>query len=177
MLHNFNTAMIKNFEQFNESQNNDFKITDLFSSLMRNYESKKMFYTDLLQFAVEEERRDWGDTRQKVNLEKPKTDDAFYKLIFHLDEKKYLLEINFKITYNGKKEKDAPETASEADLERLNVVLENVQIIKIHIKATDVDYTSSSPDKAVYESCKKFLVKMLSVDYDTLGEELFSFQH
>ena len=72
--------MIKNFNEFiNESKDSDFKVTDIFSTLARNYESKKMFYTDLLQFSVDEERRDWGDIRAKAKLEKSKTDDAFYK--------------------------------------------------------------------------------------------------
>ena len=47
--------MIKNFCQFvNESKDSDFKVSDIFTTLTRNYESKKMFYTDLLQFTVEE---------------------------------------------------------------------------------------------------------------------------
>ena len=169
--------MIKNFEQFlNESSDQDFKVSDIFSTLSRNYESKKMFYTDLLQFVVEEERRDWGDIRAKAELEKNKTEDGFYKLVFVLDEKKYLLEINFSFTYRGTKEKDAPETASEEDLKRLNVVLENIKVKKISLKASGMDYQTSSPSKAVLDSCEKFMVKMMEVDYDTLGSEIYSLQ-
>jgi hypothetical protein len=169
--------MIKNFSEFiNESKDQDFKVTDIFSALARNYESKKMFYTDLLQFTVDEERRDWGDIRSKAKLEKSKTDDAFYKLVFQLDEKKYLLEINFSISYIGKKEKDAPETASPDELNRLNVVLEKVKIRDVKLKATDLDYSSSSPSDSAKTACEKFLVKMLEVDYDTLGEEIYSLE-
>jgi hypothetical protein len=169
--------MIKNFCEFlKESNDQDFKVTDVFSTLSRNYESKKTFYTDLLQFSAEEERRDWGDLREKAELEKLKTDDAFYKLVFIIDEKKYLLEIDFDLTYNGTKEKDAPETASEENLNRLNVVLEKLKIKKIVLKATDLDYSSSSPSDSVRSACKKFLIKMLAVDYDTIGSDLASLE-
>jgi hypothetical protein len=169
--------MIKNFEQFlNESNDQDFKVADIFSTLTRNYESKKMFYTDLLQFVVEEERRDWGDIRAKAELEKKKTDEGFYKIVFVLDEKKHLLEINFDLTYRGTKEKDAPETASEEDLNRLNVVLEDVKVKKISLKASGMEFSTGSPSQNVLESCQKFMVKMLEVDYDTLGSEIYSLQ-
>ena len=169
--------MIKNFCEFiKESKDQDFKISDVFSTLSRNYESSRVFYTDLTQFSVDSERRDWGDLRAKTELEKSKTSDAFYKLIFILDEKKYLLEVDFSITYLGKKEKDAPETASVEDLSRLNTVLKDVTIKKIKLKATDIDYETTSPSGSVKKSCKKFLVKMLSNDYDTLGEEIYSLE-
>ncbi len=169
--------MIKNYtEWLNESKDQDFKVTDLFSSLTRNYESTKVFYTDILQFSVDEERRDWGDIRSKAKLEKSRTDQAFYKLVFTLDEKKYLLEVNFNLTYIGKKEKDAPETASEEQLSRLNTTLTGIDIKKISLKATDVDYTTSSPSSSVKKACDKFLVKMLASDIDSLGEEIYSLE-
>jgi len=135
-----------------------------------------MFYTDLTQFSVESERRDWGDIRAKAELEKTKTDDAFYKLVFVLDEKKYLLEINFDLSYVGRKEKDAPETSSEDDLTRLNAVLKGIKLRNIKLKATDVDYGTSSPSASVKSTCEKFLVKMLSPDYDSEGEEIYSLE-
>lgn len=169
--------MINNFDKFlAESEDREFSVADLLSTLSRNYETKKMFYTDLLQFTVNEERRDWGDLRAKAELEKSKTDSAFYKLTFNFNEKDYLLEINFSLTYNGRKEKDAPETASEENLNRLNVVLEKLKIKKIRIESSALNYTSSSPSESVRNACEKFLVKMLAVDYDTLGEELFNME-
>jgi hypothetical protein len=169
--------MIKNFTDFlNESKDHDFKVADLFATLTRNYETKKNFDTDLLQFIVEEERRDWGDLRAKAELEDTKTDEGFYKLVFIIDEKRYLLEIKMDISYRGKLEKDAPETASDEDLNRLNLVLENIEVKKISLKATDLDYVTSSPSDSVLSACKKFLVKMLEVDYDTQGNKIYSLE-
>ena len=165
--------MIKNFSSFlSESSNNDFRVADIFSSLSRNYETKKVFYTDLLQFSVDEERRDWGDIRQKSKLEKIKTDDAFYKLNFSLDGSKFLLEIKFSISYRGKKDKDAPETAAPEDLERLNTVLEDIKITRINLSSSSLKYNTSSPSDSVKKACEKFMVKMLSLDYDSLGKEI-----
>ena len=169
--------MIKNFTQFmNESESQDFTVSDIFSTLTRNYETNKMFYTDLLQFVVKEERRDWGDIRQKAELEKEIVEDADYKLVFRLDEKEYVLKIEFSISYKGRKEKDAPETASPSDLERLNVVLESVKIQHIHLESANMHYSTKSPSDSVKKSCEKFLVKMLEVDYDTQGEKIYSIE-
>ena len=169
--------MVKNFQQYLlESKDGDFKISDLFSTLSRNYASKKTFYTDQTQFEVIEERRDWGDIRKKAELEKSKTNHAFYKLVFRHDEKKYLLEINFDMTYIGKKEKDAPETASQDDLARLNSTLEKIVIKQILFKADGLDYSTSSPSSSVKIACEKFMIKMLADDYDSLSNEIYSIE-
>jgi hypothetical protein len=169
--------MIKNFKGFlNESTDQDMKVVDLFSSLGRNYESKKNFYTDLLQFIVDEERRDWGDIRSKAKLEETKSDKGYYKLKFSMDGKKYLLEIDFNLSYKGIKEKDAPETASDSELNRLNVILENIDIEKISIESSILNYNSSSPSDSVKKACEKFMVKMLQIDYDTLGNEIYNLE-
>lgn len=165
--------MIKNFQQFlNESENKDFSVSDIFSSLSRNYETNKKFYTDELQFNVEQERKDWGDIRKKAELEKTNTEQADYKLVFRMDEKRYVLELEFSFDYTGKKEKDAPETASVEDLARLNTVLNSVKIEHISLKSSTLDYNTSKPSSSVLRACEKFVIKMMSSDYDTLGEEI-----
>lgn len=169
--------MIKNFTEYLlESQDGDTRAVDFFASLSRNYESSKPFYTDLMQFTIEEERRDWRDTRKYVELEKKVTHEAFYKLKFELDKKMYLLEINFDYVFDGQKEKDAPETISDEDMQRLNVVLEEVRIKKIRIVSSDFNYDSSSPSDPVKKACEAFLIKMMEVDYDSLGAEIYKIE-
>lgn len=151
-------------------------ITDILRSLSRNYESKKFFYTDLLQFVVEEERRDWRDTRKYVELEKTVTHDATYKLKFKLDEKHYLLTIDFDFSFKGDKEKDAPENASPEDLGRLNVVLNGIDLKKIELNSSDMNFSTSTFSELLKKTATDFLVKMMQVDYDTLGAEIYSLQ-
>ena len=90
---------IKSFTEFlNESDSLDYdKVASVFSILSKYYESDKPFYTDALNFVLQEEIRNWAIIRDEVELEKTKSEDCFYKLIFDLSEKQYLLEIKFKI--------------------------------------------------------------------------------
>ena len=164
---------IKSYEMYIlESSDNSNLVVEMFSNLTRNYETNKAFYTDQLQFKVSEERRDWGDIRQKAKLDETNEDDAFYKLVYVLDDKDYLLEINFIIKYVGKKEKDAPETATTENLERLNTILNGLSIKKIKFKGPEIDYNSDSLSASVKLACTKFLVKTLAKDYDTLDNSL-----
>jgi hypothetical protein len=172
--------MIKNFEQYLlESENSDNLLINFFASLTRNYETQRPFYTDLLQFVIEEERRDWRETRKYVELEKSITHEARYLTRFKMDEKNYFLEINFDFTFIGKAERDAPEAMAQDDEERLNIVLEGVNIKKIKIKSTSYDIFKSGKEitPPVKKACEAFLVKMLENDYDTLGEEIYRIEH
>jgi hypothetical protein len=169
--------MIKNFSQFlNESSDQDFKVADMLATVTRFYESRKNFYTDELQFIADEEHRDWEDTREDIVLEEEKKIHGKYTLKYKLNEKKYVLNINFLMTFNGSKEKDAPETAPETELNRLNLVLEDLKIKNLSLKSQSMDYSSSSPSQTVEHNCMRFLIKMLANDYDTLGEKLFSIE-
>jgi hypothetical protein len=169
---------IMNFCDFiNEGkETSDDAVIDILRSLSRNYESKKFFYTDLLQFEVEEERRDWRDTRKYVELEKTVTHDATYKLKFKLDEKHYLLSIDFKFSFKGDKEKDAPENASPEELGRLNIVLSGIDLKKIELNSSDMNFSTSTFSELLKKTVTDFLVKMMQVDYDTLGAEIYSLQ-
>jgi hypothetical protein len=169
---------ILNFNEFlNEGkETNDDTVTDILRSLSRNYESKKFFYTDLLQFEVEEERRDWRDTRKYVELEKTVTHDATYKLKFKLDERHYLLTIDFDFKFKGDKEKDAPENASPEELGRLNIVLTDIDLKKIELNSSDMNFSTSTFAESLKKSASDFLVKVMQVDYDTLGAEIYSLQ-
>jgi len=166
--------MIKNFNQFNESSDQDFKICDMLSTLTRFYETNKSFYTDELQFLVDEEHREWGDMRTSAKLEENTPEKGTYILKFRLNEKKHVLELKFNFIFSGNTEKDAPETAPERDLNRLNVVLENVDVKSVSIKSHTFNYDTSSLSISVEKSCEKFLLKVMSTDYDTLGEKLYS---
>ena len=171
MIKNFNNWLVESGEQ-------SLKISDIFNTVSRFYDTAQSFNTDNKQFTILEERRDWGDIRQKAELEKLKVqENAFYKLVFINDEVKYLLEINFNFSYIGKKEKDAPETASEEQLCRLNTTLEKIEIKKILLKSGTVDYVSNSSSKSVRRACEKFIIKMMVSDYDSLGAELYNLEH
>lgn len=172
--------IINNYRQFLlESENEDTRLVDFFASISRNYESQRPFYTDQLQFIVEEERRDWRDTRKYVELEKSVTHEARYKLKFKMDEKTYLLEINFDFTFEGRKERDAPEAMAQEDEERLNIVLEKISIQKIRVRSTTYNILKTGKEitPPVKKACEAFLVKMMEVDYDTLGEEIYKIEH
>lgn len=166
--------MIKNFSQFNESSDQDFKICDLLSTLTRFYETNKSFYTDELQFLVDEEHREWEDMRTSVKLKENTPEKGVYTLKFRLNEKKHILELKFNFSFSGNTERDAPETASEKDLNRLNVALEDIDVKSISIKSHTFNYNTSSLSTSVEKSCEKFLIKVMSSDYDTLGEKLYS---
>jgi hypothetical protein len=168
--------MIKNFNDFIfESEDKDTRIVDLFSSVTRNYESSRAFYTDQLQYHVEEERRDWRNTRKYAELEEVITHESFYKLKFSLDEKSYLIEINFNFSFNGSKDKDTPDAMND-DTGTLNVILEKIDIKKIRIKSTDIDYVSSDVSSPIRKACELFLVKVLEEDYDTLGADVYKIE-
>ena len=172
--------MIKNFSQYLlESENDDNRLINFFASLTRNYETQRPFYTDLLQFVIEEERRDWRETRKYVELEKSVTHEARYLVKFKMDEKNFFLEINFDFTFIGKKEKDAPEALSQEDEDRLSIILEEIKIKKIKIKSTAYDIFKSGKEitPPVKKACEAFMVKMLENDYDTLGEEIYRIEH
>lgn len=164
----------KNFREFlNESNTDtDTRVVDLFSAVARNYEASRAFYTDQLQYNVEEERRDWRDTRKYAELEKLVTHEAFYKSKFSMDQKHYLIEINFDFSFKGIKSKDTPDIVS-ADPDVLNVVLEKIDLKKIKVRSTDLDYTSSEISEPIRKAAEAFLVKVLEVDYDTLGAEIY----
>ena len=168
--------MIKNFNQFNESSNQDFKMCDLLSTLTRFYETNKSFYTDELQFLVDEEHREWGDMRTSAKLEENTPEKGTYILKFRLNEKKHVLELKFSFSFSGTTEKDAPETAPERDLMRLNVVLEDIDAKSISIKSLTFNYNSSSLSDSVEKSCNNFLVKVMSSDYDTVGKKLYNIE-
>jgi hypothetical protein len=172
--------IINNYQQFLlESENEDTRLVDFFASISRNYESQRPFYTDQLQFVVEEERRDWRDTRKYVELEKTVTHEASYKIKFKMDEKLYLLEIEFDFNFEGRKERDAPEAMAQDDEERLNIVLQKIGLKKIKIHSTTYNITKSGKEitPPVKKACEAFLVKMMEVDYDTLGEEIYKIEH
>lgn len=164
--------MIRNFKQFiTESEDRDFKISDFFASLTRSYESEKLFYTDRIQFEILEERKSWGDLRAKAELEQTRTENVTYKLSCRMDDKTYNVELDFSISYLGKKEKDTPDLIQD---DSLNVVLEKLNITKIVIK--NFGYKSSSPSDIVRTSCYRFLIKLLKPDYDVLGKDLSSIE-
>ena len=170
---------IKNFNQFIfESQDTDTRLVDFFSSLTRNYESKRPFYTDLLQFTIEEERKNWRSTTEIVELEKRVTVDASYKIKFNLDEKVNILKIDFTFVIIGQTEKDAPEAMSEENEGRLNIVLENVTTTKIDLKATDMDIFKSKKDltEPIRKASEAFLIKMMEDSYDSLGAEIYKIE-
>ena len=168
------TSKIKNFDDFLfESHDPDTKVVDTLSAIARYYESSRAFYTDQSQFHVEEERRDWRDTRKYAELEELITHDAFYKLKFTMDGKNYLAEITFSFSFNGTKAKDAPDELSDGELNRLNVVLERIDLKRIVLKSTDMDYKSSNISEPIRKACEAFLVKVLEADYDSLGTEIY----
>lgn len=165
------------FEEFmNESYDSDFEIIDIFSTLTRNYESKKTFNTDLLQFDIVQERREWTNLREHVELEKTSTENGFYKLIFKMENKRYKILLDFSMLFIGRKEKDAPEDTSMMTDDILSVELQNVKILRIRISHQHIDYDTKSPSEPIRKSCKKFVIKMLGDDYDTLGKEIYNIE-
>ena len=166
---------ILSFEGFLFESNND-AVADILRTLARNYESKKFFYTDHLQFNVEEERREWRDTRKYVQLEETVKHDAEYLLKFKLDGAKYSMEIKFDFTFKGAKEKDAPENLADSDIGRLGVVLTGIQPKSLKLKSNTMDFSTSSLAESLKDATVAFLQKMMSVDYDTLGPELYDMQ-
>lgn len=177
-----NTIHIKNFSQFKEiyglleSQDTDTRLVDFFSSLTRNYTTERQFYTDNLQFVIEEEKRDWSSTIDKVELEKRTTIDAVYRLKFISDEKKYILNIKFDFIIQGHKEKDAPEAMSQENQERLSISLEHIDINKIIVKSEVIDYETTNISQPIRRSCEDFIIKMLENDYDMLGGEIYKLE-
>jgi hypothetical protein len=169
---------IKSYRSFLNESNDSDPILDLVRNLTRNYETTRTFYTDQVQYSPEEEHKDWVKPLDYVELEKPITKAAKYSLVFLLDGKVYRIRINFSFTINGKKEKDAPETASEADLGRLNIVLEDVEVKNFRVKSQslDVEKTSGSMEDRLKKAVITFLVKMLSTEYDSLGGKIYSLE-
>ncbi len=171
--------MIKNFEQFIfESEDPDTRLVNFFSSLTRNYETDRPFYTDQLQFDINQEWRNWEDTIKKVKLEKLVDINASYKINFTLDQKNYILKLEFVFTINGQNEKDAPEALSDENAERLNIVLEKITPKKIDLKSTDFDIEKSGSgiSAPVIKALETFLVKVLEADYDSLGGEIYKIE-
>ena len=178
-MKNIEIKRFKEFATVYENENDETRLVDFFASVSRNYETQRPFYTDLLQFIVEEERRDWRSTRKYVKLEKTVTHDAFYKLKFVMDDKHFILEIEFTYDFSGQKEKDAPEMNSgDENNDRLNVVLVSIKIEKIKIVSTGFDITRQSRELTppVKKSCESFIVKMMEDDYDSLGAQIYKIE-
>lgn len=171
---------MKNFQEFlNESENTENRVIDLFASLARNYETKRPFYTDLFQFNVDEERKDWKKGTDEVELEKTKEIKSTYKIKYTQDEKQFIVKIDFVFFIKGQQEKDAPETMSSEDRDRLNIVLENIKIENIQIKSTVFNTKVFGKDltPSIKKACEPFLVKVLEDDYDSLGNEIYRIEH
>ena len=171
--------MIRNFSQFLfESQDSDTRLVDFFGALTRNYETDRPFYTDQVQFDINQEWRDWPDTLKNVKLEKNVNLNASYKINFILDQKNYILKVDFIFTIKGQIAKDAPETMSQEDADRLNIVLEEIKVDMIDLKSTDFDIkkTKKSLSVPVKKACEAFLVKVLETNYDSLGAEIYKIE-
>jgi hypothetical protein len=167
---------MKTFSEFlYESENEDTRLVSFFSSLTRNYESKAPFYTDQLQFSLEQEKKEWENVVNLVQLHKTVEVSGTYTAKFHMEEKNYSLKISLKFYINGQNEKDAPDKLADEDMDRLNIVLEKVETESIEVKSTDFDSDISGKNisQPVEKACEAFLVKMLASDYDSLGEELY----
>jgi hypothetical protein len=171
----FGESKILNFGDFlmEDDSKRDFAVTDLFASLARNYTADRIFYTDLLQFKMTKEKKKWKNTRDHVELEKNVTDDCVYLLDFELDNKTYSVRIEFDIVYFGKKEKDAPDTGYDVEMDELAVILEEINLKSIQIKSSTLNYSSSNISDMVKKSCENFLTKVLKEDYDSLGSEIY----
>ena len=172
--------MIKSFKDYIfESESMDSQMMNLMSSLARNYDVKQAFYTDNLQFIIREERREWTNLRKQVELLKPKTEIAYYKLRFDLDEKYYVIEINYKITFTGKSEKDAPNDDYDKESDnRYSVALDDVKINSIKVESDQFNYDSKGKriSIGIIDNTIIFINKMMSIDYDVLGNEMSSLQ-
>ena len=167
----------KEFHWLNETDNsaNTASIVDLLTTLTRNYQTNQNFYTDLTHFETKEERRDWRMTRKYVVLEKPITHKAFYKLIFRLDDTQYLMEVRFYFTFVGRQEKDAPDPSfDDISSKRLSVELTDLKIESFKLESNAINSTSLS--EPIKNQLKKFLIKMLVDDYDSLSSEIYNIE-
>ena len=170
---------IKNYENFlNESNGSSDAVTDLFRSLTRNYETTRVFFTDQVQYSAEEEHKDWKKPADHVKMQTPITHDAHYMLVFRLDGKGYQVDIDFNFTFDGKKEKDAPETAYDEQMARLNIFLEDVNVKKVKVRSQNLNFEQSvgSMEDSLKKAITVFLVKMLSTEYDSLGGKIYSLE-
>lgn len=170
---------IKSYRNFlNESNGSSDVITDLIRTLTRNYETTRVFFTDQVQYSAEEERKEWKKPIDHVKIQTPTTHNAHYMLAYMMDGKGYRLDIDFNFTFDGKKEKDAPETISDEQMLRLNVILEDVEVKKLSLKSQNLDFekSGSSMDDNLRKAVTAFLVKMLSTEYDSLGGKIYSLE-
>lgn len=172
---------MKTFDEFivNEAtENDDMRLVDFFASLNRNYQTELPFYTDFLQFDVKEEKKDWRRTIDSIEFQKDVVTDAKYKLVFRMDEKDYILNVNFSFTTCGQHEKDAPEKLSTENEERLTIVLKGMKINTISIKSSeyDIDLKGSQMTLPVRTACEEFMKKMMKTEYDILDADLYKFQ-
>ena len=171
--------MIKNYINWlSESEHDDTRLVDFFANLARNYETKRPFYTDQVQFDIEQEWRNWPETIKEVKLEKMVDLEADYKIKFFLDQKNYILKLKFIFTIMGQKEKDAPEALSDEDVDRLNITLEKIKVLELDLKTTEFDIKKTQKELTlpVKKACEAFLVKALESDYDSLGAEIYKIE-
>ena len=169
---------IKGFFGYLLEKGGDDTATNLMRNLSRNYETKRMFYTDLVQYSAEEERRDWKQPKDYVKLEKPITHEAHYFLVFKMDNKGYKLKIDFDFTFEGTKERDAPETVSDENSSRLNIVLKDIRLRKFTIESQNFNFSGAGDnmEDSLKKTVTSFIAKMLSNEYDTLGGEIYSLE-
>lgn len=160
--------MIHTFIEFLLEKTNTEWISGIISALLRSYEVESSMKIDDMQLQIEKEERNWEDTRASVSVGKTEEMEGSYHISYHLDGSAYVVDIEFTMTLEGRKEKDTPDME---EIPGAAVVLKDVRVKSISAKAGEKREHLSEFSSGLKETLDRFMVKALAPDYDTLGEK------
>ncbi len=165
-------GLIESFIYESEEKSN-FKEIEFFDSLIRDYESENVFFTDELQFKVLEERKDWKDILSQVERGISKDIKCHYLLRYEQNGSKKTLEIDFKMNFSGQEDRDEISTEN-ATTDQTGIILEDIEIRKIVVVESNSEWKSSgsSMSEELKNVIFKFMMKMLEPNYDVLSANL-----
>jgi hypothetical protein len=163
--------MIKTYSEFLfESQTEE--LVSFISGITRAYNNDVY----LGHFIVEEENRKWKEIRDNIQLRQTITFPAQYQIKFIQDDKKYNVIIEYNFSFFGQNELDVPDSSFDVDTERLGIVLDNIEIKKLKIVSQFLNVDTSNINDRLKEELVRFLIKVMSNDYDILSANLQTLQ-
>ena len=174
--------MIKSFEQFiNESSdmNSDTTVSNLMQEVDRNYNDypgmSTVKSTDI-NFSIDE--RKFPNFADEVELEKESTLPCEFHLKFTLRSEEYDMNLKFSVSFKGVENYDIPDPDYRhmQEEQRMGISLESMQIKRIIVKSSSLDYDSTKFGKDLGKTVLRFLLKIVKPQFDIIGDSTLSIQ-
>lgn len=170
---------IKSFSKYVfESQDpmtEDARVANLFQEIDRNYNNYPSLSSMKMQeILIYEERRDWKNFQEIVELENVKSEPCKFYLRFEMGADEYEVQIDFSISFKGVKNIDLPEPEhglNDDGTQRVGTSLESISLKKIQVKSSSLKFNSSKFSKDLGKTVLRFLLNVFKPQFDMIGDE------